>query len=152
MLLVSRDSGTSIEEAWRHLGFAPLRPRRLRALTLAVRELWAIDEAVADIAKKRTKKDPPPSVQNVLLAADIGQRYGDWLDSVDTSDVAPTVDGDSEIDAILDEEEAVRVDVMQPRDFGPPDADGLVGEPSLGGAVPLADDDPMIAAATKGGA
>lgn len=142
MLIVARDFGSSIADAWMHLGYAPLSPRRLRALTLAVRELWAIDEAVEDIGKKRGKGDKPPSVQNVLLAAMIGRTYQDWLEAQDTSDIDVTEDepDDDDIPA-----------AAAPLDLGPPDEDGLVGEtsaPAVWEAIDP-DSDPMVQ--TRGG-
>ena len=142
MLLLSRDSGVSIADAWAHLGYAPLSPRRLRALTLSVRELWAIDDAVEDIGKKRGKGDKPPSVQNVLLAAMIGRTYQDWLSEQDTSDIDVT-DDDDEPDDDLPVAAA-------PIDLGPPDDDGLVGQTSdVTLWAPIDASDPMIQ--TRGG-
>lgn len=141
MLLLSRDSGVSIADAWAHLGYAPLSPRRLRALTLSVRELWAIDDAVEDIGKKRGKGDKPPSVQNVLLAAMIGRTYQDWLDEQDTSDIEVTDDDDPDDDVPA---------AAAPLDLGPPDEDGLVGQTSdVSVWAPIDADDPMIQ--TRGG-
>lgn len=142
MLLLSRDSGVSIADAWAHLGYAPLSPRRLRALTLSVRELWAIDEAVEDIGKKRGKGDKPPSVQNVLLAAMIGRTYQDWLDEQDTSDIEVA---DDEPD-----DDGIPATAPLP-DLGPPDEDGLVGETSAPALwEPINPDlDPMVQ--TRGG-
>lgn len=130
----------SIADAWAHLGYAPLSPRRLRALTLSVRELWAIDEAVEDIGKKRGKGDKPPSVQNVLLAAMIGRTYQDWLSEQDTSDIEVADDEpDDDVPA-----------AAAPIDLGPPDEDGLVGQTSdVALWAPIDASDPMIQ--TRGG-
>lgn len=142
-MIVARDFGSSIADAWMHLGYPPLTPRRLRALTLAVRELWAVDEAVEDIGKTRGKGDKPPSVQNVLLAASIGRTYQDWLDAQDTAALGATESAPEADETAAPTDPAL--------DLGPPDADGLVG--FAGDAVswvPIGEDDPMIQ--TRGGA
>lgn len=107
-----------------------------------MRELWAIDEAVEDIGKKRGKGDKPPSVQNVLLAAMIGRTYQDWLDEQDTSDIEVADDEPDDDDVPA---------AAPPIDLGPPDEDGLVGETSAPALwEPINPDiDPMVQ--TRGG-
>lgn len=67
--------GCTPSVAWRELGHAPLGPHRRRALTRAVSGLAFIDQALADVARERDSKDPPPSIDVVKAARDIALMY-----------------------------------------------------------------------------
>lgn len=80
--------------AWAELGRQPLGPRHRLALARATSELPFIEQAIASVAKVRTKDDPPPTVDEVRAADEVGQLYAADLEATMEADDATVAEAE----------------------------------------------------------
>lgn len=73
--MTARNYSISPVQAWGELGFGQLTPRQAGRVTRACNELWAYDNALEEVTRKRGEHDKDPRVEDVILAHEIDTLY-----------------------------------------------------------------------------